>query len=172
MPDWLTTSGKASEGNKDEKGVRSFSLPWVSHDLPAPVWSLTPWQTHVLSVNFHQPLFSSNHISLTFHPVIDGGLPASLVPSRTARSTPPPIELKLVFREGRVHECYKMMEECRAAAKHGRQEESAEDGEPLREWRDGLTRCEWVLTPRGSFVYAERVWCRRCVDIGAVAVRG
>lgn len=76
-----------------------------------------------------------------------------------------------MFREGRVHECYKMMEECRAAAKHGRQEESAEDGEPLREWRDGLTRCDWVLTPRGSFVYAERVWCRRCVDIGAVAVR-
>lgn len=132
-------------------------------------------QSHVVSVTFNQPMFSNNHIAIAFHPVADGGLPQSLVPSPTARSTPTPVELKLVFREGRMHEAYKVMEEWRVTAKQRPRRGEEENVDPLRECQVWLV----VLDLRGadlnrwySALYRKRTVFRRwraCIGIIIIA---
>lgn len=92
MPPEFTNSTISSDGNaRKEPTIKSLSLPYAV----------------ILQTKFNQPLFSTNNITIQFMPVPDGNLPS---PGRGSY-----LEIKLAFKEGKVHEFWKLIEATRAA---------------------------------------------------------
>ncbi len=123
MPPEFTNSTISSDGNaRKEPTIKSLSLPYVSPDRA--VRLIEKLSVHVqaviLQTKFNQPLFSTNNITIQFMPVLDGNLPS---PGRGSY-----LEIKLAFKEGKVHEFWKLIEATRAADRTTRL-----DAEALRE---------------------------------------
>lgn len=124
MPPEFTNSTISSDGKTGkEPAIKSLSLPYVS-DRQAKLLDETlsdHVQSAILQTKFNQPLFSTNNITIRFMPVPDGNLPA---PGRGSY-----LELRLAFREGKVHEFWKMIEATREEDRTARL-----DAEALREY--------------------------------------